>query len=83
MMMLAGKVRPISLTLRVLLFVSLAIGFSLFLTASLVISSVNQHFMQQDAAELQVITQSIENVLMQSNQTLKSSAVQSNAVQYF
>ncbi len=82
-MMLAGKVRPISLTLRVLLFVSLAIGFSLFLTASLVISSVNQHFMQQDAAELQVITQSIENVLMQSNQTLKSSAVQSNAVQYF
>lgn len=80
-MMLAGNARPISLTLRVLLFVSLAIGLSLFLTASLVISSVNHHFMEQDAAELQVITQSIEKALMQSNQTLKSNAVQSNTVQ--
>ncbi|WP_372737285.1 hypothetical protein [Neptunomonas sp.] len=60
--MLAGNARPISFTLRVLLFVSLATGLSLFLTASLVISSVNHHFMEQDAAELQVINQSIENI---------------------
>lgn len=65
--MLPHKNRPVSLTLRVLLFVSIAIGLSLFLTASLVISSVNHHFMEQDAAELQVITQSIETVLKQSS----------------
>lgn len=65
--MLPHKTYPISLTLRVLLFVSIAIGLSLFLTASLVMSSVKHHFIEQDSAELLVITQSIETVLKQSN----------------
>lgn len=78
--MFVRKTRPISLTLRVLLFVSIAIGLSLFLTASLVMSSVNHHFMEQDAAELQVITLSIETVLKQSNDTTQLKDALSHAV---
>ena len=74
------KIRPISLTLRVLLFVSIAIGLSLFLTASLVMSSVKQHFIEQDSAELSAITQSIETVLKQSNDMAKLRDALSNAV---
>ena len=79
-MMLARKTRPIPLTLRVLLFASIAIGLSLFLTASLVISSVNNHFLEQDAAELEVITQSIEMVLKQSNDAIHLKEALSQAV---
>ncbi|MFT6914246.1 MAG: two-component system heavy metal sensor histidine kinase CusS [Motiliproteus sp.] len=78
--MLTRKSRPVSLTLRVLLFVSIAIGLSLFLTASLVISSVNQHFMEQDTAELRVITQSITKILKQSTKATQLRAALTHAV---
>ena len=74
------KTRPISLTLRVLLFVSIAIGLSLFLTATLVISSVKHHFIEQDSAELRVITQSIVSVLKQSNDSIQLKDALSDAV---
>jgi two-component system heavy metal sensor histidine kinase CusS len=74
------KIRPISLTLRVLLFVSIAIGLSLFLTASLVMTSVKQHFIEQDSAELRVITQSIVSVLKQSNDRTQLQNALSHAV---
>lgn len=78
--MSSRKTRPVSLTLRVLLFVSLAIGVSLSLTASLVISSVKGHFMEQDTAELHVITESIERVLKQSNDRAQLQNALSNAI---
>ncbi|WP_206441561.1 heavy metal sensor histidine kinase [Amphritea opalescens] len=78
--MLVRKIRLRSLTLRVLLFASIAIGLGLFLTASLVISSVNHHFLEQDAAELEVITQSIETVLKQSNDAIQLEKALSQAV---
>lgn len=78
--MLPRKTRLISLTLRALLFVSIAIGLSLLLTASLVISSVKQHFIEQDSAELRAITLSIETVLKQSNDMAILQNALSNAV---
>lgn len=57
---------PVSLTLRVVLFVTAAIGLSLVLNAILVLRSINHHFVVQDADELRVITRSIEQVLLQS-----------------
>jgi two-component system heavy metal sensor histidine kinase CusS len=59
--------RPISLTLRVLLFVTAAIGLSLLLNAALILSSIKHHFVEQDADELRVITQSIAHALRQAN----------------
>lgn len=57
--------RPVSLTLRVVLFVMAAIGLSMVLNAILVLRSINHHFVAQDADELRVITRSIEQVLLQ------------------
>lgn len=57
------KGRPLSLTLRVLLFVSAAAGFSLLFCAWMVSNSIKHHFMEQDADELRVIVASIERAL--------------------
>tara|TARA_R110002110_G_scaffold412440_1_gene638392 strand:- start:1007 stop:2365 length:1359 start_codon:yes stop_codon:yes gene_type:complete len=51
------------LTLRVLLFVALAIAVSLILTSGLILTSIKHHFIEQDADELRVITASIEATL--------------------
>ena len=55
--------RPLSLTARVTIFVALAIGLSLLSIGYLVQSEVHRHFVEQDAEELQVMTQAIESVL--------------------
>lgn len=55
--------RPISLTLRVLLFVSAAIGLSLLLNATLVLRSIEHHFAEQDVGELNTIAHSMQALL--------------------
>ena len=55
---------PISLTLRVLLFVMLAIGLSLVLSGHLILSSIQHHFIEQDTEELEVIERSIQSTLI-------------------
>lgn len=57
------KPGPIPLTLRVLLFVGLAIAVSLILSSGLILNSIRQHFVDQDADELRIITGSIEVAL--------------------
>ncbi|TVZ37446.1 two-component system heavy metal sensor histidine kinase CusS [Alteromonadaceae bacterium 2753L.S.0a.02] len=60
--------RPISLTLRVLLFVMLATGFSLALSGRLILSAIQHHFMEQDSDELEVIQSSIQSTLERATQ---------------
>lgn len=55
--------RPLSLSLRVMLFVMIAIGMSLLLISSLVLSTVERHFIEQDADELRVMVDAIEHAL--------------------
>ena len=59
------KRRPISLTLRVLLFVSLVIGLGFLLIASLIMRSIEHHFAEQDAGELNAIVHVISDALQQ------------------
>jgi two-component system heavy metal sensor histidine kinase CusS len=75
------KSRPLSLTMRVVLFVAVTVIACLTLVAFLINSSIKHHFFQQDSSELHVINQSIEFVLTQqykSNLKLKNEL--SNAV---
>ncbi len=58
------KQRPLSLTIRVMAFVAIAIGLSLLLISHLVQNAVEHHFAEQDADELKVITQSVEQALL-------------------
>lgn len=55
--------RPLSLSLRVMLFVMFAIGLSLLLISRLVLSTVERHFIEQDADELRVMVDSIKHAL--------------------
>jgi len=76
-----AKRRPISLTLRVVLFVAITVIFSLSFIGILINSSINHHFFQQDSSELKVINHSIEYVLSQQHNTKeKLIANLSNAV---
>ena len=78
---MAIKSRPLSLTMRVVLFVAVTVIACLTLVATLINSSIKHHFFQQDSSELHVINQSIELVLTQhykSNLKLKNEL--SNAV---
>ncbi|WP_019603380.1 heavy metal sensor histidine kinase [Teredinibacter turnerae] len=61
-----AKRKPISLTLRVLLFVMLAIGVSLVLSGHLVLSAIQHHFIDQDTEELEVIERSIQTTLTEA-----------------
>ncbi len=54
-----------SLTLRVVLFVAVTVIACLTLVASLINSSIEHHFMQQDSGELKVISKSVAAVLLQ------------------
>lgn len=55
--------RPLSLSFRVMLFVMLAIGLSLLLISRLVLSTVERHFIEQDADELRVMVDAINHAL--------------------
>ena len=59
--------RPMSLTIRVVLFVAITISVCLILVRHLLISSIEHHFVQQDGEELAVIVHSIEEALVQHN----------------
>ena len=55
--------RPLSLNNRVMLFVALAISLNLITIGHLVQESVEQHFAEQDADELVVISRAVEKAL--------------------
>lgn len=55
--------RPLSLNSRVMLFVAAAVSLSLLISGYLVMSAVKQHFAEQDAEELKVITRTVEVAL--------------------
>ncbi|MBL36166.1 MAG: two-component sensor histidine kinase [Oceanospirillaceae bacterium] len=60
-----SKRQPLSLTLRVLLFVSIAVGIGLLVMAGLIMRSIEHHFAQQDAGEIKAIVHVIHDVLEQ------------------
>ena len=55
--------RPLSITVRVVLFVALTISVCLFFVQQLLLSSVEHHFIEQDADELAVILHAVEHTL--------------------
>lgn len=55
--------QPLSLAARVMVFVGLAIGLSLFLIGNLVLNAVERHFAEQDAGELAVMTEAAVEAL--------------------
>ena len=60
---LKGAGRPLSLICRVMIFISIAISFSLFCIGNLVMNAIQQHFKAQDVDELVVIVNTIERGL--------------------
>ncbi|WP_342805801.1 heavy metal sensor histidine kinase [Alteromonas sp. M12] len=62
-----AKARPLSLTMRVVVFVAVTVIGCLTLVAWLINSSIEHHFIQQDSGELKVISQSVKSVLAQSH----------------
>ena len=60
--------RPLSLSLRVMLFVMVAIGLSLLLMSSLVLSTVERHFIEQDTDELRSMVEAVEHALLDLNE---------------
>jgi len=67
--MILSKKRPIPLTLRVLLFVMLAIGFCLMISSFLIVSSIRHHFTEQDTDEIRAISQTIVTALQKTAAT--------------
>ncbi|WP_332888882.1 MULTISPECIES: heavy metal sensor histidine kinase [Haliea] len=55
--------QPLSLAARVMVFVALAIGCSLFLIGNLVLNAVDRHFAEQDADELAVMSEAVVDAL--------------------
>ncbi len=60
---------PLSLTARVLLFVALALGVSLLISASLLLSAVERHFREQDLEELSVALDAIARSVAETGGT--------------
>jgi two-component system heavy metal sensor histidine kinase CusS len=58
-----ANVANISLSTRVMLFVALAIGLSLLFIGQLVQSSIERHFEEQDAEEMQVMADAVKRVI--------------------
>ena len=61
--------RTRSITFRVVLFVAITAVFSLSVIGTLIHSSIDHHFTQQDIGELKVINHSIETTLSQQHNT--------------
>ena len=59
--------QPLSLTIRVMVFVGIAIGLSMLVNGILVLNAVERHFAEQDAGELAVMTQAIEKSLREAD----------------
>lgn len=75
------KRQPISLTARVMLFVALATATSLLLLGLLVQTLIAHHFAEQDAEELQVIRNAIQQIIQSSdNDITRLSAALPHAV---
>lgn len=58
-----ADIQNISLSTRVMLFVTLATSLSLLLIGQLVQSSIERHFEEQDAEEMQVMTDAVKRVI--------------------
>ena len=72
---------PLSLAARVMIFVGLAIGLSLILIGSLLLSAVERHFAEQDAGELAVMTQAVAKTLLNGgNDSAQQSDALANAI---
>ena len=72
---------PLSLAARVMIFVGLAIGLSLILIGSLLLSAVERHFAEQDAGELAVMTQGVAKTLLNGgNDSAQQSDALANAI---
>lgn len=78
--MILPERRPLSLTTRVMVFVALAIGVSLLLIGSLVLSTVERHFAEQDAEELTVINSAIFEAIQSAEELYQQQNTLSNAV---
>ena len=73
--------QPLSLTARVMVFVGLSIGLSLLLVGNLVLSAVERHFAEQDAAELAVMTEAVVRSLQDArNNPTRLREALSNAI---
>lgn len=57
------QIHPMSIIWRVLVFVALTVMICLSIMASLLNNSINHHFLQQDAGEIEVIVHAIEDQL--------------------
>ncbi len=79
--MISHTRRPLSLTLRVLFFVATAFGVSLVVISQLLLSSIEHHFIEQDADEINVMVNSIKKALHQSpTDTVKNQEALSQAI---
>lgn len=77
----AMKKKPISLTLRMILFVVITIGICLFFINQMVLQLVERHFSEQDTAELIVMNQAIyERLQMLPDSNRPKSDILSHAV---
>jgi two-component system heavy metal sensor histidine kinase CusS len=63
--------QPMSLTMRVVLFVAVTVVICLTLVAALINRSIEHHFIQQDSGELKVISTSVESVLAQQHNSAR------------
>ena len=63
-----------------MIFVGLAIGISMVLIGNLVLNAVERHFTEQDAGELIVITQAVEQILQATDDPLQLPQALSHAV---
>ncbi|MDF1638266.1 heavy metal sensor histidine kinase [Alcanivorax jadensis] len=73
--------QPLSLAARVMVFVGLAIGLSLFLIGNLVLSAVERHFAEQDAVELAVMTEAVVEALQSgANGSARQTDALANAI---
>lgn len=66
--------RPLSLNNRVMVFVAIAVSASLFMIGHLVQKAVEQHFAEQDADELVVISHAVAETLKKAKQAGRSPA---------
>ncbi len=74
--MMNSSARPASLTTRVTVFVGITTTLCLIVLGLIVQRSIEAHFLQQDASELQVVAQTVRTILRSSNDSTNSAELQ-------
>ena len=69
--------RPASLTTRVTVFVGITTTLCLIVLGFIVQRSIEAHFLQQDASELQVVAETVRTILSSSDSDTNSAELQS------